>query len=258
MFAASLAAVLIPTYRRAARMALLDDAPADDAYIPSYTAPTIAGAGLAAIEWLREAFGRHVEEPRGQGWEQIDDLIRGELGLNWPTADPTWKRAGVAYGPGATKFQWCGATVARAYGHAGLLHAVRYKHMASTGRLYRFARGTDRMVELDALQAGDIILVGARRKNAKGRVLVEGEHVAMVDRVADGYVVTLEGNAKGRGPDGRIFEGIVRRTRPLPKSAGGAGWSWRARCQISGLRQTMEVMHAIRFLAEDFDYEAAS
>ena len=236
--------------RTAAAMAAVDAAPADPAAFDGYTAPAAIDPHAVAFEWVLSLYESHVEEPPGQGWRAIDDMIRGELGLDWTTADPSFKTR-VGYSAAMMKFQWCGAILARALGSGGLRRDIRFNHMASTGRLYRFAKGTDRMVALTDLRLGDVLMVGARRKR-KGRVLVEGEHFAMVEHVEGGMVHTIEGNAIGLGPDGRVFEGVIRRTRPLPKSAGGPGWSSAARCTVSGERQLMEVMHAVRFGAEDF------
>jgi len=118
---------------------------------------------------------------------------------------------------------------------------VRRRHMASCYRLWKAGKTIEgvaedgaipvRAVDADAIRPGDIVVVG----NGKKRW---GDHICLVERVQGGLVYTIEGNARGVGPDGDTFEGVVKRTRPPQKS--------RARCPVSGLRQAYEVMWAYR------------
>lgn len=221
-----------------------------DAHTPDFTsvvdaviaARASADPHRAALDWLLDLWKSHVEEPPHQGWERIDDLIRGPLGLGWGTADAVNWTPNQRYE--SETFLWCGATVARALGEFGLLAEIRRKHVASTYRLHAFCRGTDRMVELDNIQPGDIVITGNGRKRV-------GDHITMAMRVDDGLVYTVEGNAHGRLPDGNVAEGVVMRTHPLPKSAGGPGRAG-GKCPVSGLPFWHEVLWAYRFLPEDF------
>ena len=80
-----------------------------------------------------------------------------------------------------------------------------------------------------------------------------GEHICVVERVDfDAKLVhTVEGNARGIGPDGEVFEGVIKRTRPWPKSKGGLGRRRSMKCPVSGLSQSAEIIWAYRPLAED-------
>lgn len=143
---------------------------------------------------------------------------------------------------------WCGAFAAAVYG-ARLDFAIRQKILPSCSRLY--ARWGSRRVALADIQPGDIVVVGDRRPDSKGRPTPQGNHITIALEVRDGLVYTVEGNAKGRLPDGSIGEGVIKRTRPLPASAGGPGISG-DECPVSGRPQSMEVMFAYRPHPTDF------
>lgn len=198
-----------------------------------------------ALEYLRALWLRHVEEPPGVGFEEIDDLIRGEKGLGWSTADARNWKPNQAYTKNRM-FAWCGATIARALGEAGLLSKIRSKNCASTVRLHSFCASSKRRVALEDILPGDVLVVSNGSKR-------QGEHIVMCDRVrTDGLIETIEGNARGLGPNLEIFEGVVKRSRPLPITHGGPGKNKRVKCPISGLSQRSEVVFAYRFLEEDF------
>jgi hypothetical protein len=82
----------------------------------------------------------------------------------------------------------------------------------------------------------------------------QGTHITMVYRVSlkEGLVYTVEGNARGLLPDSTVGEGVIKRTRPLPKRVDGPGLNKHAKCPLSGLPQSAEVMHVYRFLPADF------
>ena len=105
---------------------------------------------------------------------------------------------------------------------------------------------TPRHIPLDEIEPGDIVVVGTGRKKV-------GDHITIADQNVGGLIYTYEGNAWGLGPGepAETYEGVITRTRPLPKSAGGPGVGG-DRCPVSGGRQTKEAMHAYRFLAEDY------
>lgn len=229
--------------------------------LPTVTPPEVqpppAGALTAAERVARsialalELWSERIEEPPGAGWQGIDRFIRSPLGLGWGTADAkTWK-PGAAYDKN-NMFSWCGAFVAFLLGSLGLALALRYKHLASTGRLLRAFRGTPRYIaDLAQVQPGDVAVVSDGS-------LAEGEHIVFVlDVLPGGVLLTAEGNARGLGPDGKVYEGVVKRTRPLPKRFGGPGVNAKLRCPVSGRPQTMQVVHVYRFLDEDFTAPAA-
>lgn len=197
-----------------------------------------------ALQWLQDAWkGDLREPPKGKPEPRIDDMIRGKLGVGWKTADAINWTPNQEYLRDI--FAWCGATIARAHGQYGLKASIRNKDTASTGRLFRFCKKTPRNVALSDILPGDVGIVSNGAKP-------EGEHVITIERIrGDGLIDTIEGNARGIGPTGEIFEGLVRRTRPLPRTAGGPGRS-REKCPVSGLGQSMELIHVYRFLPEDY------
>lgn len=195
----------------------------------------------ALAEW---AF--RVEEPPGKGWERIDLYIRGPEGLGWGTADAiTWKPRQPYTRNGM--FAYCLAFAA-AYVFEGLDPEIREHFCSSTGRLFRAYAKTERHVPLTSLLPGDVGIVA---EPSTLRAEPQGSHGVLIERVENGLAYTIEANAKGLGPDGKVFEGVVRRTRPLPKSAGGPGAS-SAKCPVSGRPQTSELCHAYRWIESDF------
>lgn len=197
---------------------------------PSAFTPAELVLRAAREEWLRG-----VAEPGTEGMPNgatiIDDYIRGPLGLGWSTADvKTWK-PGVPYTRNG-QFAWCGAFTARCWAAAGLKLALRQKHLAGTGRLYRWAHadGSARLVNPRGLQPGDIAVVGALGS-------VDGEHIVIVNQVFAGEITTYEGNAHGAGIDGRRYEGVVTQSRPF---------------DAPGLpRAKYRVLYGVRPLSED-------
>ena len=165
-----------------------------------------------------------MQEPRGDNWELIDDYIRGKLGLVW-----TWEDRYDKNG----EFAWCGAFVARALGEIGLRKDLRVKSMASTYRIVQWAKGTDRyLTDPRECEPGDIVIVGDKRKKC-------GNHITLCRGVDGDDVLTFEGNARGPGPGGRNYEGVIRKRRPFdtPKVP----------------KRKYRVMHAVRIKAVDLD-----
>ena len=163
--------------------------------------------------------------------KRIDGYIRGALGLAWAWLPPYTKDE---------QFAWCGAFAAFCAGSAGVGHALRFKRMASTLRINNHLRAT-RGIDLDAIEPGDILVVtnGSRP---------HGEHICVaVEKPVNGLVVTVEGNARGILGNGRVGNGVIRRTRPL------APMPKHRRCPMSSLKQSHWVLYAIRFKPEDFD-----
>jgi|ETNvirnome_2_130_1030620.scaffolds.fasta_scaffold03141_8 hypothetical protein len=228
-------------------MAELDnDAPEDpgtgaDAKRRKKADPGTVVVATALAEWERV-----VREPRGEA-NRVDEYIRGDLGLGWSTADAINWTPNAPYTRNGM-FQWCGAFAAFCWGTAGLrADPVRKKSWASTVRLYKWAQGSERVVSVpDGLLPGDVVIVTRGKKK-------QGEHICLVERVdLDAKLVhTIEGNARGRGGDGEVFEGVIRRTRPWPKALGGWGRRGKMRCPVSGLSQSSDIVWAYRPLAED-------
>jgi hypothetical protein len=201
-----------------------------------------AAPGELVLAAARDEWARNVREPSGR----IDDYIRGPQGLGWGTADAINWTPDTPYTRDGM-FQWCGAFAAFCWGAAGLRPQIRNKSWASTVRLYDWGQGSDRYVSVpDDLRPGDVVVVSAGRKR-------QGEHICIVDRVdLDAKLVhTIEGNARGVLGDGTVGEGVIKRTRPWSRGAGGWGVRPNMRCPVSGLRQSAEIAHAYRPVAGD-------
>lgn len=218
----------------------LDDAPYGDASDSAKITMDAISKEIARTAHQIWAMG--VQEPPGNGAAQIDRFIRGPRGLGWPSADAhTWK-AGAAYTKNGM-FAWCGAFAAECLGRSGLSASIRYKHLASTSRLWAYCKGTPRDIPIEEARPGDLAVVSSGEKSY-------GEHITVITGVQpdEGLYQTVEGNARGlaAGDDGTLWEGVVKRTRPyrdLPLDA---------RCPLSGRAQSMVVVKVYRFLLEDF------
>lgn len=181
-----------------------------------------------ALKFWRLGILEPGQRPVGQAspsGEAIDDMIRRpELGA-WDWVAPYKKNGQRA---------WCGHFAASCFGEA-LPQEVRKVVLASTYRLHAYGpdHGVKRLSPADA-RPGDILVV----KNARGGKWY-GDHVTLVERVdpAAGLIHTIEGNARGwvvgapKGSETHTREGVIRRTRPIGRAS-------RARCPVSGLRQT--------------------
>ena len=192
---------------------------AQHAAIPGETArtelPTPAARVLAvaAHEWER---GVHEPFTPGDACAQIiDGYIRGADGLGWGTTDVRTWRPGVPYRKNLD-FAWCGAFAARCWSAGGLLPRLRRDHLAGTDRLWRWARGTKRLItHWEDLLPGDIMVVGHGGKPPGG-------HITIVRGFGKASIDTYEGNAVGEAPPGARdasgntvprWEGVVRGNR---------------------------------------------
>lgn len=190
----------------------------------------LAAAGREVVAVALAEWRRVVRDPS----PRIDEYIRGEKGLAWPTADATFRRPDAPYERDG-QFEWCGAFAAHCWGVAGVSRPLRYRHFASCNRLSRSP--LDR-VPLAELRPGDVLVVG----EPGGRPW--GSHVTIVERVDGGLAHTIEGNARGLLGDGSIGEGVVRRTRPVVPTAAG-------RCPATGLPSRAVVRFAYRPTLDD-------
>jgi hypothetical protein len=177
-----------------------------------------------ALAWAEKEWLKVVQEPRGENWDLIDSYIRGPKGLVWKWED-RYDQNG--------EFAWCGAFVARALGEIGLRKSIRLKSMASTVRIVNWARGTDRYLDDPRdVEPGDIVIVGDKRKKA-------GNHITLAIRRDGDNVLTYEGNARGKGPNGGRYEGVIRHNRPF---------------ESKGLsKRKYRVMHVVRVKQGDVD-----
>jgi len=167
----------------------------------------------AEAEWQR-----NVTEPSyGGDWQRIDAYIRSSQGLGWSWESP-YERNG--------QFSWCGAFAAFAYGES-VLPKIRQKIFPSCYRMWANWGSTSRCRDGEQPLPGDIITVFTSDEQTP----VQGNHIVLVVSSPDehGDFHTLEGNAHGEGPEGRI-EGVIKRTRNMST-----------------------VAHIYRLLSEDYD-----
>lgn len=200
-----------------AELSLCDPEGTDPADVPP--APPLP-IGEQVVARAVEAWDLDVREPkrgRLRGAEIIDGYIRGAEGLSWGSADRDRLGEPVPYTKN-NQFHWCGAFAAWAWG-PWVKPRLRHKHFASTFWLYKWSKGTPRWIPLDDLQPGDVLIVG-NRKRKRNRSPWWGAHIALVERVEGDTIYTIEGNAKGRMPDGSRDEGVVRCERPIRHTPG--------------------------------------
>lgn len=211
---------------------------------------TIADAGQTALTHALDLWAQLIVEPRKRGAEpesaaKIDRMIRSEDGLGWSWSEPFDE---------GSDYEWCGAFAAVCWARAGLALDLRRLYWSSTARLATYARygqlfGTENEARIRAQyprpkegarlsvvlderstpdtlrqlgvepQPGDVLLVG----HPGSRM---GTHVTLVEsydpRTAS--FRTVEGNARGRWPDGKArpsTQGVVKQTRSLGSAADG-------------------------------------
>ena len=191
---------------REKRMGDLDQAPDPTTVVDRFASlPHLVAVDRARSEWASE-----IREPPGSGWRRIDPYIRSSEGLGWPGADAADLGKRVPYTKNR-QFAWCGAFVAFCW--SSVRSEIRRKHFSSCYRLWTWAKAEKRLVSTDEIRAGDIALVGNRKSRAWGA------HVVLCTAgVVDDHVATIEGNAKGMGVDGNVYEGVIQRRRRITPS----------------------------------------
>lgn len=196
----------------------------------------MSARGDNALAVAREEWSRPVRSKDDSGATRIlDEYIKGPQGLGW-----TWTKS-------LSGFNWCGAFAAFVWQAVRL--DLRKEHFASTPRLDSWAENTARAIPVrpDAVQPGDIILVGPQRgyTNEFGTTYKHGRHIAIVESVrSDGVVNTIEGNSVGEMPDGEKRHGVIKDVRFFP-SANMEPSDWR-------------IVAVIRPLEEDFESPLAT
>lgn len=160
--------------------------------------------GLKAIERAEAEWEANVTEPEYKGaWQRINTYIKSREALGW-----TWQEDYTKNG----QFAWCGAFVAFAYGDQ-LTFPIRQKILPSCLRLWNAWGKTARCRDGEAPQPGDIVVIF---NNINDKSDVQGNHITLcVEAPNDlGLFSTIEGNARGEGPKGRI-EGVIKRQRDV-------------------------------------------
>lgn len=180
-----------------------------------YTSPQ----ALKAIERAEAEWALNVTEPEYKGeWKRINTYIKSREGIGWTWQDDYTKNG---------QFAWCGAFAAFAYGDE-LNFPIRQKIFPSCLRLWNAWGKSARCRDGEAPQAGDIVVIFNDINNKSDS---QGNHITLcIEPPNDlGLFSTIEGNARGAGPHGRI-EGVIKRQRDINSIA-----------------------HIYRLLSEDFE-----
>jgi hypothetical protein len=157
-----------------------------------------------AIERAEAEWELNVTEPEYKGnWQRINTYIKGREGLGW-TWEPDYTKNG--------QFAWCGAFASFAYGDM-INFPIKQKIFPSCLRLWNAWGKTARCRDGEKPLPGDIVVVF---NNIADKSDVQGNHITLcVEAPNDlGLFSTIEGNARGEGPSGRI-EGVIRRQRDV-------------------------------------------
>ena len=154
-----------------------------------------------AMKRAKKEFELNVTEPGGGGdSNRINVYIKSSNGLGWSWEDNYEKNG---------DFAWCGAFAAFCY--TNLKFTIRQKILPSCYRLYNNWYNTGR--RSNEICIGDIVTVFTSSDQSPHY----GNHIVLVSGLMDenGDFQTIEGNAKGEGPDGEWREGVSTRTRNI-------------------------------------------
>jgi len=166
-----------------------------------YNTPAISFHAREAIKRAEVELNRVVVDP----CDRINAYIRSAEGLGWNWVEPYTKNG---------EFAWCGAFASFCYTKVN--SNIRKKIFPSCYRLYSNWAKTSRKISIEDVQAGDIVVIYTAKRS------VQGDHITLcVDASTkkDGYIKTIEGNAKGELGNGEFGEGVVRQERELEKIA---------------------------------------
>ncbi len=147
----------------------------------------------------------NVTEPGlGGDSDRITTYIKSVAGIGW-----AWEKDYKKNG----QFAWCGAFAAFCF--SKVQFNMRQKIFPSCYRLYNNFNNTSRRV--GKVRPGDIVTVFT----SKDKTPTYGNHIVIAMSLpnVDGDFDTIEGNAKGYGPDGEWREGVSKRTRNIKNVA---------------------------------------
>lgn len=166
---------------------------------------------IDALKRAEGEFERVVRDPS----DRINTYIQSKEGIGWSWIDD-YKSNG--------DFAWCGAFAAFAYTRVKM--DIRYKIFPSCYRMFQNWAKTSRKIKIDDIQAGDIVVVFTSKRS------IQGDHITLCHStdLKNGYIETIEGNAKGTLGDGEYGEGVIKRRRSFE-----------------------EIAHIYRLLGVDFD-----
>jgi hypothetical protein len=154
-----------------------------------------------AIKRAKSEFELNVTEPGlGGDSSRINLYIKSSKGMGFSWLDDYTENGQSA---------WCGAFVAFCYTELKL--SIRKKILPSCYRLYESWNNSGRRV--NEISIGDIVTVFTNDSHSPKY----GNHIVLAISLIDenGEFETLEGNAKGAGPNGDWREGVSKRTRNI-------------------------------------------
>jgi len=164
-----------------------------------------ASEAYEAIKRAQVEFDNNVTEPGGGGdSSRISFYIKSTSALGWTWEDDYTKNG---------SFSWCGAFAA--YCYTNLNFNIRQKIFPSCYRLFNSWYNTSRRAS--EICIGDIVTVYTSEEQSPHY----GNHIVLALSLIDenGDFETIEGNAKGYGPNGDWREGVSRRTRNIKNVA---------------------------------------
>ena len=156
---------------------------------------------VEALERAMAEFEAFVKDPS----ERISLYIKSSHGIGW-----SWEADYVKNG----QFAWCGAFAA--WCHTRVKFDIRKKIFPSCYRLYANWGQTSRKIDPMKVQPGDIVVIYTSKRS------VQGDHITLcvdTSNINEGYINTIEGNAKGTLGNGEYGEGVIKQQRTLDKIA---------------------------------------
>ena len=179
-----------------------------------FTTPHTSEQAREALKIANDEWNLNVVDPTSG--ERITMYIKSSKGLKW-----SWEQDYIKNG----QFAWCGAFASRCY--TEVKQPIRTKIFPSCYRMYKAWSNTSRRIDPMKIQPGDIVVVYSSKR------ALWGDHITICEdnsTINQGYISTVEGNAKGKLGDGSNGEGVIKRQRSLDSIA-----------------------HVYRLLGEDFD-----
>lgn len=167
----------------------------------NHLTPAVSEHARTAIKRAQAEWDKNIVDP----CSRIDTYIKSSEGLGWG-----WEKPYVKNG----QFAWCGAFAS--YCYASVSANTRKKIFPSCYRMYSNWATTSRKISVDAVQAGDIVVIYTSKRS------VQGDHITLcvdASTVHEGYISTIEGNAHGELADGSYGEGVIKQKRELDKIA---------------------------------------
>ena len=159
-----------------------------------------------AINRASSEWDLNVTEPGlGGDSSRINLYIKSMDGIGW-----SWEDDYTHNG----QFAWCGAFASWCY--TDVKQPIRTKIFPSCYRMYKAWSNTSRRIDPMKVQPGDIVVIYTSKRS------VQGDHITLcvdTSNINEGYINTIEGNAKGTLGNGEYGEGVIKQERTLDKIA---------------------------------------